>query len=467
MRIHPPALAALLLLSIGATLVAVPAATAAPAPASASASAPSVAAAVPSPVAALDRSAHPLRSTSPQGDLDDLRALGRMVGDAQVVGLGEATHSSHEFFTLKHRVFRYLVAEKGFRTFALEGSWSAGLRLNDYVLHGTGSLRQIMDEEFQSVYASWNTAEYRDLVLWMRSYNVQHPDDPVRFMGNDSAYAGPQLYDQVHAYAARTSPELAARLAALYQGLRPATSVDQYITTYLAQPLAARQARAARTTRAVALLARQRPGPGEDGAAYRWAVQQATAIDQMARLFAYDDHDPQEMAASMRYRDSVMAANVVWWQQRTGSKILLAAHNAHVALQTYTPATYPKVQGTFLREALGDRYVSVATTFDRGAFNATGPDGVMRKVTVGAARPGSTEYTLDQVRARDFVVDLRSAPPAARAWLATARPVKLIGTAYPAPNTEPRVALAGTHDLLIHLHQVTAATLLTSPTGRR
>ena len=61
------------------------------------------------PVAELGRDAHALRSTEPYGDLRDLRPLGAMVADAAVVGLGEATHSSREFFTMKHRVFRYLV----------------------------------------------------------------------------------------------------------------------------------------------------------------------------------------------------------------------------------------------------------------------------------------------------------------------------------------------------------------------
>nr|WSX53858.1 erythromycin esterase family protein [Streptomyces sp. NBC_00974] len=463
MRIHKAALAALLL-SIGTSVVAVPtAATALPAPVGASASASPPAAK--SPVAALDRIATPLRSTDPQDNLNDLRALGRMVDDARVVGLGEATHSSHEFFTMKHRVFRYLVEEKGFRTFALEGSWSSGLRLNDYVLHGKGDLRQIMDEEFQNVYASWNNAEYRDLVQWMRGYNLKHPKDPVQFMGNDSAYAGPDLYDQVNAYLAGALPQLAPRLTELYRNLRPTTGVDGYVNTYLAKPLAERKALAERTALAVTLLEQQRPAPGGDGKAYAWAVQQATAIGQMAKLFAYDYDDPQQVVESMRYRDLVMAENVVWWEQHTGNKILLAAHNAHVTLKTYTPASYPKVQGTFLREALGDGYVSIATTFDRGSFNATGEDGVMRKVTVGASQPGSAEHTLDQVRLRDFVVDLRKAPAGARDWLAAPHTVKRIGTAYPAPDTDPQISLAQSHDILIHLHQVTAAKLLTTPAG--
>jgi len=106
-------------------------------------------------VDALERDAYSLRTVEPGGDTTDLRALDRMIGHARVVGVGEATHSSHDFFALKDRVFRHLVEEKGFRTFALEGSWSTGLRLNDYVLYGKGDPRRIMSEEFQSEYVWW------------------------------------------------------------------------------------------------------------------------------------------------------------------------------------------------------------------------------------------------------------------------------------------------------------------------
>lgn len=91
-----------------------------------------------SPLRALEQAAHPLRSTEPGGSTADLRALGAMIGDAQVVGLGEATHGSHEFFTMKERIFRYLVEEKGYTTFALELSWSAGLQIDDYLQTGKG-----------------------------------------------------------------------------------------------------------------------------------------------------------------------------------------------------------------------------------------------------------------------------------------------------------------------------------------
>lgn len=65
-----------------------------------------------SPVRALEQAAHPLRSTGPGRNTADLRALSAMIGNAKVVGLGEATHGSHEFFTMKERLFRHLVEEK-------------------------------------------------------------------------------------------------------------------------------------------------------------------------------------------------------------------------------------------------------------------------------------------------------------------------------------------------------------------
>ncbi|MFI6642435.1 erythromycin esterase family protein [Streptomyces sp. NPDC050504] len=469
------ALFAALLVPLGAALALAPtvsasAATspvvpgAAAAPASASAAVPTgpgqtVTPSFRTPEAALGRMAHPLRTTGPRGGLADLRPLGRMVGDARVVGLGEATHSSHEFFTVKHRVLRYLVEEKGFRAFALEAPWSTGLRLDAYLLRGEGDLKQIMDEEFRGTYRWWNNAEYRDLLQWMRAYNVKHPKDPVRFVGDDSGFAGPELYDKVKAYAASARPGIVPQLTELYRGLRPATDAETYVNDYLSKPLAERKELAGRTGRAVDLLT-QRPATGTGADAHAWAVQHATAIHQMTTLYAFDWDSPQDISRAMLHRDRIMAQNVAWWQRHTGDKIVLAAHNSHIALNTYVPDTYPKVQGGFLREELGGGYLSVGLTFDRGSFNAFGHDGEARRFTVGPAAPGTAEHTLDKVRHRDFMVDLRDTPAPARTWLAAPHTVKNIGATYPGIADAPQIRLARSHDMVIHLHQVGAAHLL-------
>ncbi|MFJ2901541.1 erythromycin esterase family protein [Streptomyces sp. NPDC087212] len=431
-----------LLLSLGAAVLGTPATAA---------TAPRPDAAV---VDALGRAAHPLRTVEPGGDTRDLRALDRVIGAAPVVGLGEATHGSHEFFALKDRVFRHLVEEKGFRTFALETSWSTGLRLDAYVVHGTGELRRIMRDEFQRDYLWWNNTDYLRLIEWMRAYNVDHPGDPVRFLGDDLAWTGPEVYDEVQTRVRAARPADAARLAELYRGLRPTRATGTYIERYLNTPLAARQDMARRTGEALALVRRL---PATDPADRARLVQQATAIDRTARQYAFDFEDPAQLADAMRYRDEAMAANVLWWQRHTGTKVLLSAHDAHVGLVPQDPAHYPKVQGAYLRDRLGRGYVSVGVTFGQGSFNATGPDGTIRRWTLGPAPSGGNEQLLDRVRPGDYVLDLRSVRSPARAWLAVARPTRMIGTAYPQGPSE--IALARNHDVLIHLHRVAAARL--------
>jgi erythromycin esterase len=402
------------------------------------------------PVGALGRDAHALRSIEPHGDLRDLRPLGAMVADAQVVGLGEATHGSREFFTMKHRVFRYLVEEKGFTTFSLETGWSGGVRLNEYVVHGRGDLDQIMQEEFQGSYRFWRTTEYRDFIEWMRDYNSRHATQ-VQFMGNDVGYAGPELFDRVTGYVRAHHPTLSAQFMEAYRDLRPATDAGTWMSTYPELPMAQRQAVATAAQQALDALA------ATDGATeeFTWTVQHARVITQVATLYAFYSDDPAKFREAMLYRDQAMADNTVWWHEQTGAKILLSAHNAHVGYESHEPEQYPRMQGAFLRDRLGAGYVSVGFTFHHGSFIAEDENDQLGTFAVGPAGAGNNEYVLDEVAQRDYLLDLRSAPAAARAWLAEPRPTHSIGTAWPQPDR--LIALGRTHDILIHLHHVRAA----------
>ncbi|MGH3242568.1 MAG: erythromycin esterase family protein [Spirillospora sp.] len=401
-------------------------------------------------VRAIESNAHPLRSTEPTGGQDDLRPLGEMVNGATVVGLGEATHNSREFFTMKHRVFGYLVREKGFRAFSQEVHVAAGLRINDYVLHGKGDIRQIMDEEFQGGTGLWNTREYLDLFRWMRAYNMRHGGG-LQYVGNDVDYPGEELFARVDDYARRHDPTLLPRLARLYQGLRPTTDMETWMQKYPQRPLTERRALAERATRAVELLRRQ----DADAMTLRYA----TFISQVATIYSYDLNDQAELLRAVQYREQAMADNTVWWSHRTG-RTLLSAHNGHVAYGNSRPQYPYRIQGDLIREQIGRGYVNVGFTFYRGAFNASPPEGgPLRRVTVGPAAPGGNEHTLDKVRYRDFIFDTRTAPAMARTWLAQARPTRDIGAEYPDQH-QPIVALGTFYDIIIHLHQVHAANLL-------
>ncbi|MER5303573.1 erythromycin esterase family protein [Streptomyces lasiicapitis] len=406
------------------------------------------------PVGALNRSAHPL---------SDLDALGRLVGGARVVGLGEASHSGHEFFTLKQRVFRHLVATRGFTTFALEASWSTGLRLDAYVTRGVGDPAQIMRDEFQGQYVFWNTQEYLDLIHWMRRYNVAHPDRPqLHFVGNDLGFPGKTAFDQVSEYLTKYRPDLNRDIAASYDSLRP--EADTEAGPWMAHQLftksaTERKADADGAASALALLRdRGRPHGADKHSreAYAWAVQNATAIAQSFTGYAFPD---EQFSERMRYRDQAMAANTTWWLRHRGGRILLASNNGHIAYTSDNPAEFPEPTGAFLHRRLGDDYVSIGLTFNEGTINAL-PDYTAQQpktYTVTPAPEGHNENTLDKVRYRDFSIDLRTAPAAARTWLDTARPTRSYGLYW--STDDPGTALNRSYDILIHLHQVEAGHL--------
>lgn len=407
------------------------------------------------PLPAFEEAAQPLRTAEPPGPFGDLRPLGRSVGGAAVVGIGEAAHGSHDFVAFRHRVLRYLVGERGFRSFVLEANWSTGLRLDDYLLTGRGDPVRIMSEEFQNAYLLLHSQDYLDMIRWMRAYNIAHPGDPLRFAGNDNSYAGPQLYDRVVDHVRRAHPDLLPTVTDLYRGLRPALPAGEWIRAAMTAPLDERRARAERTGRVLALLrARESAGTDNDHAS---AVQHATAVDQVARLYAFDLTDPKAVPAAMAYRDTVMAENTLWWHRRTGHRLVLGGHNSHLYTSSSTPLL-PLTQGAVLRQRLGSGYLAVGLSFDRGAVHATEQglqnpvDADVKRFEVEPAAPGSVEHTLDRVSHRDWYLDLRSAPPAVRAWLDSPRPKRDIGTDFPPPGDQ--VNLLRSADLVVHLHEI-------------
>jgi erythromycin esterase len=74
----------------------------------------------------LAQNALPLSSLTTGVSTVDLQPLKDVLDGVRIVGLGEATHRTREFFQLKHRLLEFLVTEMGFSVLAMEASASAG-----------------------------------------------------------------------------------------------------------------------------------------------------------------------------------------------------------------------------------------------------------------------------------------------------------------------------------------------------
>ena len=61
---------------------------------------------------------------------------------------------TREFFRMKHRIFRYLVEEMDFKTFAIEASWPEANRINHYLQTGEGDPARLLAGLY---FWTWNT----------------------------------------------------------------------------------------------------------------------------------------------------------------------------------------------------------------------------------------------------------------------------------------------------------------------
>ena len=131
----------------------------------------------------LKENAQPLNTIEAGNGYNDLSAYEEILKEVSVVGLGESTHGTSEFFKLKHRMIEFLVSEMGFTHFVIESSSSAAPIINDYILNGKGDVYKALTAQN---YILWDMKEFVTLLEWMKNYNLTVDEDKkVKFYGMD------------------------------------------------------------------------------------------------------------------------------------------------------------------------------------------------------------------------------------------------------------------------------------------
>jgi erythromycin esterase len=401
----------------------------------------------------VDRHAAPLATADPAASLDDLGPLRDAVGDAEVVGLGEAVHGAAEIEGLKLRVLRTLVEDLGFRTVAWEDDWFVGREIDEYVRTGVGDPEALVAQ----MSPQWQTQEVVEVLRWLRAFDAGRAD-PVRVVGVEH-YLTPQgADDAVDAYVARVAPDRLAELRGYLGLIRPATSdVFAHIQWYQAQADKGPYRQAAQ---AVLDLVDGLPhGPGD--------LEHELKRHQAEQIWAFYEHFSLSEADALVFRDERAAADVRWWHDLTGDRIAYWAASPHTAVAPDIRLTDPPnperrypTAGSHLRATFGDGYRSIGFTFDHGAVTL----GPAQTVVLPPPRPEWFERPLGTVAAEQLVVDLRgrARSGAVRRWLHG--PIATRGL----PDAGPDAAMLGGSlgewfDVVVHRQVVTPATPLVPP----
>src|SRR5207248_9478425 len=67
------------------------------------------------------------------GSANDYDALLKLIGDARIVLIGEASHGTHEVYFERAAITKRLIAEKDFSILAIEADWPDSARVHRYV----------------------------------------------------------------------------------------------------------------------------------------------------------------------------------------------------------------------------------------------------------------------------------------------------------------------------------------------
>ncbi|MGW4030012.1 erythromycin esterase family protein [Streptomyces sp. NPDC004838] len=353
----------------------------------------------------------------------------------RLLAVGEPTHGEDALLDLRNELFRQLVEQEGYRTIAIESDCMTGLAVDDYVTSGAGTLDEVVE---RGISHGWGaSASNRELVRWMRAYNVRADDEGrpaserLRFAGFDGPLeithaASPRhALTALHGYLAAqvdadllpcTTDTLDRLLGTDDRWTDPAAMTDPSRST--GQSAEAGRLRLIADD-LVALLDQQTPhllGTTSWDDWDRARLYGRTAVGLLRYHHWMADTSPARMARLCALRGLMMADNLHAVAAR--GPALVHAHNSHLQREKSTMRLWEGLvewwgAGALMSARLGEEYAFVATAL-----------GTIRHRGVDTPPPDTVEGLLYALPEDRCVVDARR--------LATA-----LADTRPAPRVSP------------------------------
>jgi len=385
--------------------------------------------------ALLEHHIHPLN-----GSRKDYDPLMNLIGDAQVVLLGEATHGTHEFYQARAEITKRLITEKGFCAVAVEADWPDTYRINQYV-HGTGGVLDALAGFKRFPQWMWRNTDVLRFISWLRAYNDPLPAlAKVGFYGMD-LYSLNTSIQVVLEYLAKVDPA-AARRARFRYGCFDDYGEDMQSYGY-ASSFGMRSSCEDAVVEALVELRRKAVEYGSHGDA---ATEAFFSAEQNARLIKNAEAYYREMfhgrVSSWNLRDRHMVETLEALlahlrETHTPTKIVVWAHNSHLgdARATDMGQAGELNVGQLMRQHHGQAAVLVGFATNSGTVTAASDWGARaERKQVRPALAGSYEALFHQAAHERFLIPLREQNEVTH-FLQTARLERAIGVIY-RPDTE-------------------------------
>ena len=364
----------------------------------------------------------PLEGTSPSLDNSDLTALDKFA-DAKIIGLGEATHGTKEFFEMKHRIFKYFAEKYGFKIFGFEADMGECIHIDRFITKGIGTIDDAMNKMH---FWTWKTMEVKDLILWMKNYNNgQSPQNQIHLMGIDCQFTD---YNEtlIEEYLKSYDANYPIYISSVLEKISSLTYQDgESINTAEKMKL-----------------------KNDCDSVYTYFENNKNNLISKSGQFEYDtivrllEQSKQFLdvitETLFNYRDYYMAKNAIWLTNLLGgdTKVILWAHNGHVAKDlNFSTGSL----GYVVSQELGTNYKVIGFSFDQGKFSAVNYDqktnqytGLITHNIDRIPLRESSNYIFQATNPKDFILIFSNIPNEISLydWLNSYRLFMSIGAVY-------------------------------------
>jgi erythromycin esterase len=319
----------------------------------------------------------PIKHSQPDTGLNDLFPASAFLSNKKIVALGEATHGTKEFFELKHRLINLLSDSLGYNIIFMEMMYNSSQTLNNYILNGIGTQKEVMRAIGFDVY---QTEEIWHLIEWIKEANKNKTlAKKIKFYGIDMQAilsGGLNLRRFVNSIDATSitqfdtiaQPFYSDSLLRVYmysgkKGIKPQTK--EYVHRKIAE------------LENWFVLSKKKYLETTPENELNLITYQINTIKQAFDFYEKLNGGYQGIS---NYRDSCMASNLqfVLSNYPSSAKSVLWAHNAHVTKKIIYKT---KPLGYYLNQLYKQEYYAVGFVFNYGAFRALkGPQSLVSGV---------------------------------------------------------------------------------------
>lgn len=392
-----------------------------------------------SALAWIKKTAIPVKTADPIDDNSDLMPLKKIIGNRQIVALGEGTHGTSEFFKMKHRITKFLAEEMGFTVFAIEANMPEARAVNRYVLTGEGDPKKALAGMY---FWTWNTREVLDMIEWMREFNASGKGH-IEFYGFDMQFTEIAL-DNVTKFVEKADKNFLESLDGYYADVK-AGREELKESRYQKRDKSPKWRESAQKVFEYLQANREKYIKTADPLEVDWIIQDALVIVQAAEVNLREK--------GMRSRDRSMADNLDWILKHKpkGTKIVTWAHNGHVSKSS----KYYKSMGYYLDQRHGDDHIVLGFAFHQGYYTARGKNGI-NTYTTSKSQPGSVEWYFKSTGIPAFILDLSGAKTGVQEaqWLNNEMEFRVIG-AVAMPYAFSATTVTEEFDVLIYFDKTT------------